>query len=229
MTDYYSENLSSDRLRRCYEIASPRVQQYLEAELRHVISRLNHQDKVLELGCGYGRVAFRLAENASKVVGIDVAAGSIAAARQLAEPGSRCEFHCMDALHLQFEDASFDLVACVQNGICAFRADERSLVAEALRVTRPGGMVLFSSYSDKFWRDRLAWFEAQAAEGLLGAIDHAACRNGVIACMDGFKSGSFSPEAFRGLCNRLGVSPAICEIDDSSIFCEIIRPDALQE
>jgi 2-polyprenyl-6-hydroxyphenyl methylase/3-demethylubiquinone-9 3-methyltransferase len=229
MTDYYSQKLSADRLRRCYELASPRVQQYLEAEIRHLISRIKPQDKVLELGCGYGRVAFRLAGTASQVVGIDVAPGSIAAARRLAEPGSRCAFHCMDALDLQFEDASFDIVACVQNGICAFRVDEKSLLAEALRVARPGGRVLFSSYSDKIWPDRLAWFEAQAAEGLLGPIDHAACRNGVIVCEDGFQSGSFSPEAFRALCAGLGVSSAICEVDDSSIFCEIIRPGAPQE
>jgi 2-polyprenyl-6-hydroxyphenyl methylase/3-demethylubiquinone-9 3-methyltransferase len=224
MTDYYAQKLSSDRLRRCYELASPRVQRYLDAEIQHVLSRLKPQDSVLELGCGYGRVTRRLAEKAGRVVGVDVSAESVAAARQLAGPDSRCEFHCMDALDLGFEDASFDAVVCIQNGICAFRVDEAALVAEALRVTRPGGRVLFSSYSDTFWPDRLAWFEAQAAEGLLGPIDHASCRDGVIVCTDGFRSGRLSPEAFRTLAARFCASPKILEVDDSSVFCELIRP-----
>jgi 2-polyprenyl-6-hydroxyphenyl methylase/3-demethylubiquinone-9 3-methyltransferase len=228
MTEYYAQRLSSDRLRRCYELASPRVQQYLEAEIRHVLSCLRPKDSVLELGCGYGRVALRLAERAGKVVGIDTAADSIILARQLAGPDPRLEFHCMDALALKFDDASFDMVVCVQNGICAFRVDELALVTEALRVARTGGKVLFSSYSDKFWADRLAWFEAQASEGLLGPIDYPACRNGVIACKDGFRSGTFSPKAFRTLSARLDVTPVICEIDDSSIFCQLTRPETFR-
>lgn len=226
MTDYYVQNLSSDRLHQCYELASPRVRRYLEAEIQHVLSRLEPGDSVLELGCGYGRVALRLAERARKVVGIDVSPRSVEAARQLAGPGSRCEFHCMDALELGFPEASFDAVVCIQNGICAFRVDGEALLAEALRVTRPGGRLLFSSYSEKFWPDRLAWFEAQASAGLLGPLDLPACRDGVIACTDGFKSGSLSPGAFRTLCARVGVSPEIREVDDSSLFCEIVRPGA---
>jgi hypothetical protein len=44
-------------------------------------------------------------------------------------------------------------------------------------VTREGGIVLFSTYSDGIWPERLAWFEAQAAEGLVGAVDRAASRD----------------------------------------------------
>jgi cyclopropane fatty-acyl-phospholipid synthase-like methyltransferase len=55
---YYAEKLSAKRLQRCYEIASPRVQQYLEAEIEHVIGHLKPTDTVLELGCGYGRGCF---------------------------------------------------------------------------------------------------------------------------------------------------------------------------
>jgi len=63
MTDYYAEKLSAERLRRCYEIASPRVKQYLEAEIDFVCDHLKGSEVVIELGCGYGRVALRLAES----------------------------------------------------------------------------------------------------------------------------------------------------------------------
>ena len=71
----------------------------------------------------------------------------------------------MDASRLAFVDGSFDLVACVQNGICAYAVDQRALIRESLRVLRPGGKALFSSYAESFWEPRLAWFERQAAAG----------------------------------------------------------------
>jgi hypothetical protein len=50
-----AKGLSGVRLQRCYKIAPPRVQQYLEAEVAFVLSHLHPGDEVLELGCGYGR------------------------------------------------------------------------------------------------------------------------------------------------------------------------------
>lgn len=224
MGGYYRERLCGGRLRRCYEIAPPRVRQYLEAEIDHVRSRLGSMDAVLELGCGYGRVALRLAEWASRVVGIDTAGESLALARSLAGPASRCEFRTMDALRLDFPAGEFDAVVCVQNGICAFGVDPEALVREAIRVTRPGGLALFSTYSERFWPHRLEWFEAQAAAGLIGPLDRAACRDGVIVCTDGFHAGMLSPGELRDLCSRVGAQAEVTEVDGSSVFCEIHVP-----
>jgi ubiquinone/menaquinone biosynthesis C-methylase UbiE len=80
MTSYYAEKLGGQRLRRCYEIASPRVKQYLETEIQHVLARVKPTDVVLELGCGYGRVALRMAQVARLVVGIDTCEESLAMA-----------------------------------------------------------------------------------------------------------------------------------------------------
>lgn len=224
MTSYYKQKLSARRLQRCYEIASPRVQQYLEAEIQHVLDRLRASDAVLELGCGYGRVAFRLAERAARVVGIDVSEESVAAARSAAAGDSRCEFIVMDALDLRLPDSEFDAVLCIQNGICAFRCDQRALLREALRVVRPGGHVLLSTYADAFWRERIAWFEAQADAGLIGPIDHVATRDGVIVCDDGFCSGRATPDELKALCASFGLEPLISDVDGSSVFCEIVKP-----
>jgi 2-polyprenyl-6-hydroxyphenyl methylase/3-demethylubiquinone-9 3-methyltransferase len=223
MTSYYTEKLSGQRLRRCYEIASPRVRQYLEAEIQHVLSRLRPTDAVLELGCGYGRVATRLAHVGRRVVGIDVSEESIAMAKRVVDQDASCEFLCMDALALRFADGEFDAVVCVQNGICAFGVDQHALMSEALRVLRPGGRALFSTYSDRFWPHRLAWFEAQAAEGLLGPIDEGASGDGVIVCEDGFRAGRLTPENLRSLTSALGVKAEIREVDGSSVFCEIVK------
>jgi SAM-dependent methyltransferase len=225
MTLYYAEKLSGQRLRRCYDIASPRVQRYLEAEIQHVLGRLRRADAVLELGCGYGRVALRLNSVARLVVGIDIAEASVAMARKSAGRDTTFEFLCMDALHLGFRAGQFDAVICVQNGVCAFGVDPEALALESLRVLRPGGRLLFSTYSDRLWHDRLAWFEAQAMEGLLGPVDHEASRDGVIVCTDGFRSGRLTPGELQSLCSRLGVESEISEVDESSVFCEVTRTE----
>ncbi|MGV8039235.1 MAG: class I SAM-dependent methyltransferase [Thermoanaerobaculaceae bacterium] len=224
MTGYYAQKLAAQRLERCYEVAPPRVRQYLEAEIEHLQDRLRPTDTVLELGCGYGRIAFRLAERARRVVGIDVALASVALAAERAGPASACRFLPMDAVALGFRDGSFDAVVCAQNGICAFRVDQRALLAEALRVTRPGGRVLVSTYADSFWPHRLAWFEAQAAEGLVGPIDRERTRDGVIACTDGFRSSRLSANELRALAADLAVTAEITEVDGSSTFAEIAPP-----
>jgi SAM-dependent methyltransferase len=83
VTSYYVSTLAGTRLRRRYEIAPPRARQYLESEIEHLLDSLSATDHVLELGCGYGRVALRIAAVAEKVVGIDVSEESLSLARQL--------------------------------------------------------------------------------------------------------------------------------------------------
>lgn len=222
MESYYERCLAGERLRLCYEIAPPRVQRYLEEEIRFVRDRIARTDIVLELGCGYGRVVGQLAEVVRLAVGVDVSHESLRLARALTPPFQPCRFVQMDAVSLAFPGGSFDAVVCVQNGICAFHVDPDALVREALRVARSPGRVLVSSYSERFWPDRLEWFRLQAERGLVGAIDEAATRPGTIVCRDGFSVGTMTPASFQQLCARLGVAAALTEVDESSLFCEVL-------
>lgn len=219
MSGYYDQQLAAERLRRCYEIASPAVRAYLEGEIDHVASRIAATARVLELGCGYGRVLARLARPGVDLWGIDTSIPSLRLAARL--PGPRARLAAMDAVRLGFRDGAFDAVACVQNGISAFGADRLALLREAVRVTRPDGLVLFSSYAARFWPERLAWFEAQAACGLIGEIDRDATGGGVIVCRDGFRASTVEPEEFRRLATDLGLEPRLEEIAGSSLFCEL--------
>jgi SAM-dependent methyltransferase len=219
-TKYYANKLSAERLRRVYDIAPPRVRRYLEAEIDYLLSRITPGDRVIELGCGYGRVLERIAAKAGLSVGIDNSLPNLLMAREVLGPS--CLLFAMDAATLGFADGLFDVVACIQNGISAFKVDQLALMREALRVTCPGGRVLFSSYSARFWDHRLEWFELQAAEGLLGEIDRDQTRDGVIVCKDGFRATTFGPDDFAALAARLGRKAIIEEFDSSSVFCEIL-------
>ena len=220
---YYTDKLSADRLRRCYEIAPPRIEQYLQAEIRHVLSRIEPGDAVLELGCGYGRVLREIAPKAGRTVGIDTSLESLRLAGIYLGGRSNLGLICTDAAALGFCSDVFDVVVCVQNGVSAFGVDGRKLITESLRVTRPGGTILFSSYSDEFWQHRLEWFRLQADEGLLGNIDEQMTGDGVIAGRDGFRATTVGEGGFRELTRGLGAVVRIIEVDSSSLFCELTR------
>ncbi|MCX7022973.1 MAG: class I SAM-dependent methyltransferase, partial [bacterium] len=118
---------------------------------------------------------------------------------------------------------SFDVVVCAQNGVSAFGADRRGLIIEALRVTRPGGTALFSSYAAEFWDHRLEWFRRQSEAGLLGKIDEGRTGDGVIVCRDGFRAETVVEEEFRVLTRGLGAEARFTVVDSSSLFCDLTR------
>ena len=221
MTSYYEEKLAAERLKQCYEIAPPRVQQYLEAEVAHVLEKIHTWDTVLELGCGYGRILPSLAQKAGTVIGIDTSLASLAMASQMLVNISNCHLADMDAVRLAFHGRVFDCVICIQNGISAFHVDQQALIRESVRVTKPGGIVLYSSYSDKFWEERLRWFHIQSGAGLLGEIDNERTGGGVIVCKDGFTATTVRSDEFLALTSGMNHEVRIIEVDESSLFCEM--------
>ncbi|MFX1266083.1 MAG: class I SAM-dependent methyltransferase [Promethearchaeota archaeon] len=219
MTDYYTAQLSAERLKRCYDIAPPRIVKYLKSELDFVASRIRPFDTVLELGCGYGRALEEICKHAGDVVGIDTSIHNLNYGRRRALSRESADLLQMDALDLAFDDNVFDVVVCIQNGISAFGVDPVELLREGLRVTRRSGMCLFSSYSNKIWQERLEWFALQSAEGLISEIDWNLTGKGRIVCKDGFEATTFGPRDFREISSKLGVESYIIEVDASSVFC----------
>jgi ubiquinone/menaquinone biosynthesis C-methylase UbiE len=222
MQDYYSDTLSAERLMQCYDLAPPRVRQYLEAEINHVLERVPEYSVVLELGCGYGRVLRRLVSHAKLAIGMDTSLESLALAREMLRDHPACRLAAMDAAVMGFRNSCFDAVICIQNGISAFHVDQHQLLAEAVRVTRPGGKVLFSSYAEQFWGARLDWFRIQAEHGLVGKIDEAATGEGTIICRDGFTATTITARQFASLAADLGLAAQISAVDESSLFCELL-------
>jgi 2-polyprenyl-6-hydroxyphenyl methylase/3-demethylubiquinone-9 3-methyltransferase len=222
MPNYYLHTLSAERLHRCYEIVPQRVGQYLETELNHVLDKVKPTDAVLELGCGYGRIIPALAKKARWIVGIDTSVTSLLYGQKLLTGISNCFLIQMDAASLSFLDGTFDVVVCIQNGVSAFHVDQARLLRESVRVAKRGGTVLFSSYSEKFWNHRLEWFRRQSEAGLVGEIDEDKTGNGVIVCKDGFTATTVGRDRFLELTSGLNVETNIVEVDESSLFCEMI-------
>ena len=98
---------------------------------------------VLDLGCGTGRHALRLAAAGAAVTALDFSPGMLAQAR--AKPGAeRVTFVAHDlAAPLPFAGASFDRIVC--GLVVDHVADLGGLFREMRRVCRPGGRVIVTT------------------------------------------------------------------------------------
>lgn len=220
--DYYADILHGKALERCYAIAPPRIRQYLEAEIDYVIQEVEGMNLVLDLGCGYGRVLSRLSPQVTTLVGIDTSLPTLIYGSQFLSGFDNIRLVTMNAGILGFKPDQFDAVICIQNGISVFRVDSHALVKEVARVTKPGGLLLFSTYSPQFWNHRLEWFRLQAEEGLIGEIDEAKTGEGIIVSKDGFKATTFSEKSLQKLFSHHVSTVEVFEIDQSSIFLRAV-------
>lgn len=216
--DYYADVLHGKALETCYALVPPRIQQYLEAEIDFVQQKIRGMQVVLELGCGYGRVLSQLSPYVNKLVGIDTSVHTLLYGKKFLSSCENVHLAAMDAGTLGLASEQVDAVICIQNGISVFHVDSHTLVREVVRVTRPGGVLLFSTYAPQFWTHRLEWFRLQAEAGLIGEIDEERTKNGVIVCKDGFKATTFSPQSLLKLFSSKVTAAQIIEIDQSSIF-----------
>jgi ubiquinone/menaquinone biosynthesis C-methylase UbiE len=220
---YYRNRLSGSRLRNCYEIAPPRIKQYLDAEIKFVSSNLHGTGLALELGCGYGRVMKDVAPLVSMIIGNDISRKSLKLAKSYMKPCENYTVVQMDASNIAFPSCTFETVFCIQNGISAFGVDKKRLIAESIRVTKNNGIILFSSYSPKIWKDRLHWFRKQSQTDLLGEIDEERTHDGTIVCKDGFRATTVNDNTFVELFDEFGFNASIYEVDESSIFCKVTK------
>src|ERR1700693_1085429 len=107
---------------------------------------LRSGDKVLDLGCGFGRHAFEAARRGASVVALDAGRdeveGGAATFAAMLEAGELVQgsLHANvvqgDALHLPFPDGSFDRVICSE--VLEHIPDDVEEMSELARVTRPG-------------------------------------------------------------------------------------------
>jgi malonyl-CoA O-methyltransferase len=112
---------------------------------------------VIDLGCGTGRHAARLAAAGARVTAVDFSEGMLAEART--RPGAESIRFVVHDLHapLPFPDASFD--TAVSGLVVEHLADLPAFFATTFRVLRPGGVAVVSAmHPAMFLRGAVARF-----------------------------------------------------------------------
>ena len=97
--------------------------------------------RVLDVGCGDGRLSLDLTQAGARVVGVDRSPSMLRAAHDRATAAAkRQHWACTDAGALPFPDCSFDIAIAVT--LLCFARDPVAIVRDMARVTRPGGRVI---------------------------------------------------------------------------------------
>jgi SAM-dependent methyltransferase len=103
------------------------------------VRSLGHADRVLDLGCGDGRLSAEL--DAAELTAADVSLTALERARRQL-PGARIVELEPDA-PLPFDDGAFDLVLCAET--IEHVRDVQLLLSEVRRVLRPGGVLALTT------------------------------------------------------------------------------------
>ena len=103
----------------------------------------NAKGKILDIGCGAGRVAIYLQEKGHDVVGIDISQGALEVCKERGVKNA----HLMSIDSIAFPDSSFDTILLFGNTFGMLGSHEKiiEMLHELYRVTTNDGIILASS------------------------------------------------------------------------------------
>jgi ubiquinone/menaquinone biosynthesis C-methylase UbiE len=124
------------------------------------LARIEPGQRILDVGCGRGELVLHCALRGAEAVGIDYSEAAVRlAAASLHEAGSevrgRASVLAMDATHLDFPSASFDLAFMTDVVEHLHPRELERALAEAFRVLKPRGRLIVHTCPNRLLVDRV--------------------------------------------------------------------------
>ncbi|MEO3945318.1 class I SAM-dependent methyltransferase [Gorillibacterium sp. CAU 1737] len=165
---YISEQLLHAHLNPDIDAAS-RTKETIERSVSWIHEELcggDHSLAILDLGCGPGLYANRLAQLGHPVTGIDFSSRSVDYARRQAdEQGLRTVFEVGDYLSCEIP-GTYDLILLIYCDLGALNPQEQHLLLTRVqRALKPGGRFVFDVFQPNRYRDHRNARTWHAAEG----------------------------------------------------------------
>ena len=145
----FSERMLAEHLSQEHDLASRRAET-IDQQVEWIVSRVlrSRPARVLDLACGPGLYASRLARQGCEYVGIDFSPASIRHAQEIAgRDGLSCTFRHADMRDGEFGEG-FDLVMMIYGQFNVFQRDRGLQILEnAHMALKPGGLLLLEIQS----------------------------------------------------------------------------------
>lgn len=143
-----------------------------ESERKIICEFVAPEEKVLELGCGAGRISLGLWKlGFSNLLATDFAENMVLAARALfAKHNAKIAAKVCDATAIDFADNSFDAVIFGFNGLMQIPKAQRrkQSICEIFRVLKSGGFFIFTTHDRDCKRNANYW-EAESKQWRSGS------------------------------------------------------------
>ncbi|HEY4681634.1 MAG TPA: class I SAM-dependent methyltransferase [Candidatus Acidoferrales bacterium] len=199
--DFYRSR-ADDFIEQCYCSAPEAIQRGLAAELE-LIHRVAPPGRILEAGCGSGRVFEGLKRADRRLFGFDLVLGYLAEAKKKGVEG---QLVAARGGRIPFRDGVFEAVFCVQNTLGMVGEEKAAMLGELRRVAKEGATLLVVVYAESSLAPRLEWYDRLARKGLMAPIDWSQSSDDVLATADGHRSETFSRGRFEALLGDAGLA-----------------------
>lgn len=141
----FSRRMLQEHLSQAHDAASRRYAT-IDRHVQFIHQRIlgGRPSRVLDLGCGPGLYASRLARLGHQVLGVDFSPASIDYARGMADTaGLDCSYTLADLRIANFAPQAFDLVMLIYGEFNVFNpADAGTILEHAWTALKPGGLLL---------------------------------------------------------------------------------------
>ena len=163
--------------------------------------------RLLDVGCGPGRLAVPLAKAGWSVTGIDISQGFLdIAAEEARSAGVAMSLFQVDARQMPFDD-EFDVVLSIcQGGFGLMGKDDDLILKRMMESVRPGGLVLVSAFSAYFAAREQRDAHLDADAGVVHEVMVVKDPDGVEHSFDAWTS-VYTPRELRLLALGVGLVP----------------------